>query len=232
MTPAKLYYFSDVLCIWAYAAQVRVEQAARQFGARIEIEERFCSVFPDAHAKITEVWKARGGFNGFNAHLCEVAEQFPHIKLHSRIWLDAKPQTSTSAHLFLKAVQIVEEEATDAADATGPITETLFNRASWAIRRAFFEHCRDISDGHVHREIAEELGIEYGHVEAVIRSSEAVARLDADHKLAELNSVRGSPTFLMNNGRQKLYGNVGYRLVEANIEEMLRKPGADEASWC
>ena len=92
--------------------------------------------------------------------------------------------------------------------------------------------CSAPSDWHVHREIAEDLDIDYGRVEARIRSSEAVARLDADHKLAELNSVRGSPTFLMNNGRQKLYGNVGYRLIEANIEELLRKPAADEASWC
>lgn len=231
MTPAKLYYFSDVLCIWAYAAQARVEQADRQFGARIEIDERFCPVFPDAHAKIAEAWKERGGFAGFNAHLREVAGQFPHITLHDRVWLDARPRTSTGAHLFLKAVQIVGEEETGDGP-PGPFTDTLLNRASWAIRRAFFEHCRDISDWHVHREVAEDLGLDYARIDDLIRSSEAVARLDADHKLAELNSVRGSPTFLMNNGRQKLYGNVGYRLVEANIEEMLRKPGADEASWC
>ena len=31
---------------------------------------------------------------------------------------------------------------------------------------------------------------------------------------------------------QKLYGNVGFRLMEANIQELLRAPGTDEASWC
>jgi hypothetical protein len=32
--------------------------------------------------------------------------------------------------------------------------------------------------------------------------------------------------------RQKLYGNVGYRIVEANIEELLRKPDLDQYNWC
>jgi hypothetical protein len=35
----------------------------------------------------------------------------------------------------------------------------------------------------------------------------------------------------MNDGRQKLFGNVGYRLLEANVQELLRTP-AGEASWC
>ena len=44
--------------------------------------------------------------------------------------------------------------------------------------------------------------------------------------------IEGSPTFVLNEGRQKLYGNVGFRIVEANIAEMLRQPDPDQASWC
>ena len=36
---------------------------------------------------------------------------------------------------------------------------------------------------------------------------------------------------LINEGRQKLYGNVGYRVIEANIEELLTD-NTDRASWC
>jgi hypothetical protein len=35
----------------------------------------------------------------------------------------------------------------------------------------------------------------------------------------------------MNNGRQILYGNVGYRVLRANAAELLNQP-SDEASWC
>jgi hypothetical protein len=36
----------------------------------------------------------------------------------------------------------------------------------------------------------------------------------------------------MNEGRQRLFGDVGYRLIEANVEELLRGRTPDEASWC
>jgi hypothetical protein len=35
----------------------------------------------------------------------------------------------------------------------------------------------------------------------------------------------------MNEGRQKLYGNVGYRILDANVRELWERPQA-QASWC
>ena len=54
----------------------------------------------------------------------------------------------------------------------------------------------------------------------------------SDYKDAESLGVKGSPTMILNQGRQKLYGNVGYRIIEANIQELLRDPHPDQASWC
>jgi hypothetical protein len=36
---------------------------------------------------------------------------------------------------------------------------------------------------------------------------------------------------MLGEGRQKLYGNVGYRILEANIQEVLADP-SERASWC
>ena len=44
--------------------------------------------------------------------------------------------------------------------------------------------------------------------------------------------VKCSPSLVLNEGRQTLYGNVGYRIIEANIEGLLREPAAGAASWC
>ena len=44
--------------------------------------------------------------------------------------------------------------------------------------------------------------------------------------------IEGSPSFVLNEGRQKLYGNVGFRIIEANIQELLQAPGGNQASWC
>jgi predicted DsbA family dithiol-disulfide isomerase len=56
--------------------------------------------------------------------------------------------------------------------------------------------------------------------------------LDADYHEADRMRIEGSPSFVLNEGRQKLYGNIGFRLIEANIQELLRTPQTEEASWC
>jgi predicted DsbA family dithiol-disulfide isomerase len=185
---------------------------------------RFCSVFGDAHNKVETTWGPKGGFEGFNAHLREVAEKFPHIELSEAVWKDVRPHTSSAAHLFLKAVMLVEGDE--------GLPEARFLDAVWAMRHAFFAEGRDVSAWGTHEEIAEGLGIDFPRVEAKIRSGEAMAFLDADLKLGQELGVAGSPTFVMNEGRQKLFGNVGYRLIEANLEELLRQPKGNEASWC
>ena len=52
-----------------------------------------------------------------------------------------------------------------------------------------------------------------------------------DAELRAEHHIEGSPTYLLNHGRQKLYGNLGYKVIEANVEEVLRRP-RDAASWC
>lgn len=224
VTAPKITYFSDVLCIWAYAAQARLDEIIHHFGDEVEVEEHFCSVFGDAHTKIEKAWRGKNCFEQFNAHLQKVGEGFDHIKVSDRLWLDARPWTSTSAHIFLKAAELVDLE--------NPSEKPRWKEATWEIRRAFFEDGRDISDWDVRREIAKHLNMDFGAIEAKIKSSEAIAALDADHKLAREMDIAGSPSFVMNEGRQKLYGNVGYHLIKANVDELLRKPKSDEASWC
>ena len=232
MSPVRVSYFSDVLCIWAYAAQRRIDQLVHTFGDEISVDAHFCSVFPDAPGKIEEKWKTRGGFEGFNAHINEVGAKFPHIEVHEHLWLETRPRTSASGHMFLKAIEIIEREEAGNESGLKPYLDRLSTRAAWELRCAFFASAQDISDRRVHKEIAAGLGIDYARVEEKILSSEAVAGLASDYDLSNRLGVEGSPTFLMNDGRQKLFGNVGYRLIEANVQELLRAPPEDEASWC
>lgn len=105
MSVVEVAYFSDVLCIWAYASQARIDAVKDKFADSVPIKHQFCSVFGDSARKITASWNHRGGYEGFNSHLLKVAERFPHIKVHPDIWLKTRPSTSSSAHLFMKAVQ-------------------------------------------------------------------------------------------------------------------------------
>jgi len=232
MSRVQISYYSDVLCIWAYAAQHRIEQLARKFNNDISINAHFCSVFPDAWGKIEDSWKSRGGFEGFNRHINDIAQKFPDIEVDEHLWLETRPRTSASAHLFLKAIELIEREETGTVTTPQPYLERISTRAAWEVRRAFFASAKDISDWQVLMDIAEGLGLDCGQIDKKIRSSEAVAKLAADYDLSQKHGVEGSPTFLMNDGRQKLFGNVGYRLIEANVQELLHTPTGDEASWC
>ena len=74
--------------------------------------------------------------------------------------------------------------------------------------------------------------MDIGAIENSIHSGSAFARLAADYQDADRMRIEGSPSFVLDEGRQKLYGNIGFRLLEANIQELLRAPRSDEASWC
>ena len=53
-----------------------------------------------------------------------------------------------------------------------------------------------------------------------------------DVELKEAHKIEGSPTYYLNEGRQKLYGNVGYRILEANVLELMQNETSELASWC
>lgn len=229
MNAVKVTYFSDILCIWAYVAQTRIDAVKKQFGEAVQIEHRFCSVFGDTARKIPSTWKDKGEYVGFNSHLQQVAKRFPHIQVHPEIWLTVRPSTSASAHLFMKAVQQWER---DSETIQRNSASSIFDQVTRAFRGAFFRDCRDISRWDIQCEIAEVLGVDIGAIEKRIHSGIAFASLAADTQDADKMQIEGSPSFVLNEGRQKLYGNVGFRLIEANIQELLRVPRADEASWC
>ena len=229
MSAVEITYFSDVLCVWAYIAQARVDAVKEKFGDTVSIEHRFCSVFGDTARKIPVTWKDKGGYEGFNAHLREVAERFPHIEVHPNIWLTTRPSTSASAHLFMKAVQQCEHES---GRARSQSAASISDQVMWAFRCAFFRDCRDISRWDIQREIAKTLGADIEAIEERIHNGGAFARLAADTQDADKMRIEGSPSFVLNEGRQKLYGNIGFRLLDANIQEIIRAPRGDEASWC
>jgi predicted DsbA family dithiol-disulfide isomerase len=161
--------------------------------------------------------------------LREVAQRFPHIEVHPDIWLKTRPVSSASPQLFLKAIQQCDH---DNGLPKSTATPTVLDRVAWAFRHAFFRDCRDIARWDTQCEIAEALGTDIDAIERCIDSGVAFARLAADYQDADKMRIEGSPSFVLNEGRQKFYGNVGFHLMDANIQELLRAPNADEASWC
>jgi predicted DsbA family dithiol-disulfide isomerase len=230
MTVVQVSYFSDVLCIWAYAAQARIVAVKKKFGNTVRLDYRFCSVFGDTTGKIASTWQNKGEYAGFNVHLRKVAQEFQHIEVHPEIWLKTRPPTSASAHLFMTAVRQWQQEQ-ESQGQSGSAT-SIYEQVMWAFRCGFFRDCRDIARWDVQCELAEGLGVDIDAIEKSIHDGTAFARLAADYQDADKMHIEGSPSFVLNEGRQKLYGDVGFRILEANIQELLRVPDSDHASWC
>lgn len=225
MAPIHISYFSDVLCVWAYIAQIRLDELQATFQDKIEIAPHFVSVFGNAPEKLENHWRDRGGFRGYSDHILEVVKKFDHITVHPDIWVDVIPPSSTSCHLFLHAIRLLEIKD------IVPRSEQVFEKAIWLFREAFFTKLANISDRTVQFALAEELGLPIAAIQEQIDSGEAYALLSKDFELVKEHTVTVSPTLIFNEGRQRLNGNVGYRVIEANIRELLHNP-PDEQSWC
>lgn len=211
-------YYSDLLCVWAWIAQPRLEQLQEQWGNEVTVHHRFVDIFGDCHRKIPRQWGEADGFEKFSDHVAHSAQPFDHCDIHRDIWTQVRPRSSAQAHLYLKATEAAlgAETAQDMA---------------LHLRKAFFTKARDISRLDVLHELAADINLDIAAIEEALADGRASAGLSTDLRSAADSGVRGSPTWVLNNGRQILYGNVGYRILSANIEELLRNP-ADEASWC
>jgi predicted DsbA family dithiol-disulfide isomerase len=230
----KIEYFTDVLCVWAYLAQIRMDELKAEFTDEVDIEYRFVPIFGAAKSAIEKNWKEQGGAAGYNSKLQSMAKDWPHITLSRDLWTSVAPESSTSPHLYLKAIEML---TTDEHSGREPIENTTrenvaWEDAIWTFRKAFFSDARDISNRQVQDDIALSLGLSVKDIHSLIDNGKAYAALESDRLEAEAYKVPGSPTLVLNDGRQMLYGNVGYRIIEANVRELLANPDQGEAAWC
>ena len=216
--PLTIDYYSDVLCVWAWIAQRRVDELQAQWGERIRLNHRYLNLFGDTAERVGLKWADKGGYAGFGRHVVESAAPFDQAPVNPKVWADTQPKTSANAHLVLSAVELAESEEAS-------VTLAL------AIRRAFFVDALDIGQLPVLYEVAAGAGYDEAGIRACIRDGSAMAALVRNNQLAQDAGISGSPSWVLDGGRQKLYGNVGYRVLSANVEGLLDKSG-DDASWC
>ncbi|MHB8745656.1 MAG: DsbA family oxidoreductase [Gammaproteobacteria bacterium] len=225
-------YFSDLLCVWAYAAEIRLDELRRQFGARVELRYHFIPLFGCTDCRAHGDWKDQGGLRGFGAKVRETAQQFPHVSVHPEIWTRNVPSSSGTAHHLLKAVQLLQRDGLiDAAPQTHLNGKTVFEAVTWDLRLAFFHDLENIAERSVQLAIAERHHLPIAPLLSYLDSGAAMALLCQDTDLRDKYKISGSPSLVLNEGRQVLYGNVGYQLIAANVEELLDQP-RNSPSWC
>ncbi|MEZ4287721.1 MAG: DsbA family protein [Polyangiales bacterium] len=219
----QIEYFSDVLCVWAYVAQARLDELITNLHDDIDVGCGYLAIFGDAHNKLETAWKDRGGLAGYSKHVQEVVARFGHVQVHPEVWTRATPRSSLPVHLFLHAIELAEKD--------GVFPEHSAHRAAWTVRQMFFKDAIDISLQSEQRSAAERCDLDWALIESRLSSGAAHAAMCADLQRASGYGIHVSPSFVFNEGRQRLVGNVGYRIIEANVRELLREPSTQQ-SWC
>jgi len=217
----RVQLFTDVLCVYAYVGNVRFEKLVEEFGDRVEVVHHFINIYGDIPRRIQRSGKTA---SEYGARVREIADRFPHVQVHPDIFRKNPPTSCIPAHLFLNAVKLLEQRQ-QLAD--GPV----FDKLTWAMREAFFRDLVDISRRSEQLALAERFSLPIDAIVALIDNGEAFAELAYDMQVQRDLNVPVSPALVFNEGRQMLNGNIGYRVIEANIRELL-KNNVVEASWC
>lgn len=216
-------HFSDALCVWAYVSQIRIDELLKNFAGSVELEYRYFQVFGDVPKKIEASWKEHGGVQGYSEHVRSVCGKFGHVAVDPQVWVRTTPHSSMPSHLFLCAVRVLESD--------GSVPPGAQSSAARAVREAFFMEGADVARRETLLATAEKLRLPVAKVEKILDGGVAHAALCGDLDLAHTHGIQASPTLVFNEGRQRLSGNVGYRIIEANIRELLEgAPG--QLSWC
>ncbi len=217
-SPLVIEYYTDILCVWAWIAQRRIDELKKELQNQIEFQYCFVDVFGDVPAKIDAQWKEKGGYEGFAEHVQKSAAVFEYAYINDKVWREIRPTTSANAHLMLKAIEAIY--------GMGQCINMALN-----FRKAFFVDAQNIGDLEVLFGLVEANGLNQKLIIKSINDGTAMAALMHDYQKSYQQGIKGSPSFVIDGGRQTLYGNVGYRVLLANVEELLKKPN-DEASWC
>lgn len=210
-------YYSDVLCIWAFINESRLYEVQEQLGDSLDISMNFLPNFAAVHPKIEKGWAKRGGFEAYADHVEEVASQF-EMTIHKDVWRAIQPNSSVIPHSLIKSAQALY----------GPEQAQIL---ASNIRTAFFMEGQDIGLIDVCLDIALELDMNEDDLLDLIDDGTALSALHEDFSLALEHQISVSPAWVFNEGRQKLIGNVGYRVVEANLKELIENKPLNQL-WC
>lgn len=220
-----VHHFSDVLCIWAYAADARFRRLEAELADEIDLTWHFIPVYADIHRRIAE---SGLGYDGYSAKIRGVADRFDHLEVHPELFRTVVPQSSLPAHLFLHAVGLLQ--ARD--ELPGGTVDGAHERLTRAVRDAWFRDLRDVSQRDVLYALAEAEGCPVAPIEAAIASGEAWAVFGRDLLLQREHDVRVSPTVVLDDGRQHLNGNVSFGVIAANVRELIAQRGVPAGSVC
>jgi predicted DsbA family dithiol-disulfide isomerase len=210
----RIDHWSDPLCIWAYVGQSRLDRLLEAWGASVRVHYRVVPVFGSVPWRFTQGSWAAAGPEGRALATARTAARFgAPAEVDGRVWLDDPPASSWAPGAAIKAVALMEAEglAPDGAVAAYQV----------ALRRALFEQHRNTARRDVFLDVAGQQALDVDALTARLDDGRAVAALFEDHQERERLGLQGSPTYVFDDGRIALYGNVAEDVLHATVAALV-----------
>ena len=206
-------WWSDPLCIWAFVGQRRVDDVLHDLGGCVNIACRVVAVFGSVPQRFRDGSWAGEGPAGRAATTARIAAEHGHPEVTGRVWVDDPPASSWAPGTAIKAVVLAEAAALLPAGAGA--------RYQAALRTHLFVDNRNTARRSEQLLVAERLGYDLGPIEAALDDGRALAALWEDQQDRERDFVSGSPTWVFDGGRARLYGNFPQGVLDATIRTLL-----------
>ncbi len=210
-------YWSDPLCIWAYVAQPKLEQILRDWGRCLQVSYRVVPVFGSVPWRFREGPWAERGPTGRAQATREIAERFGHDDVSGEVWRRDPPASSWQAGVALEAVAQLERRE--------EIAPGSFATYQWRMRQRFFVDNCNTARRAVQLELAEQLELPRAAIETQLDDGSALALLWEANAERERLFIEGSPSYVFDGGRTKLYGNFSQEILDATVETLTRGLG-------
>jgi predicted DsbA family dithiol-disulfide isomerase len=213
MPALSFEYWSDPLCIWAFVAQPKLDALLRDHGGELAVDHRLVPVFGSIPWRFREGSWAKAGPEGRREATARIAREFGHTTVTGAAWTDHAPASSWAPGVAIKAVFAMEH--------AGAAPEGAGARYLTALRAAFFVDNRNTALRHEQLAVAEALELDRAPLEQRLDDGTALAALWEDDRERETKRIQGSPTYVFDGGRARLYGNFDEQVLRATVRTML-----------
>lgn len=208
--PLTIDFYSDLLCIWGWIGQHHNQQLVHRWGKQqVQWRHRYLALYGDVFTRLKAQEKGEQAWEGYAAMSERLVDKIEGLSVNPDIWRKTRPTTSMMAHQAIKAAELCHGIE-------------FANDFSCRVRSAFFAEARDISQYSVLLELLQEHGAQHVQVVEKLQSGEALAACISEFRQAEQDKIPGSPTWVMDNNRYRLFGNVKPEIIAATIDGLLK----------
>jgi len=207
-------YWTDPFCVWAFVSEPVLQRICTRYQADVDIRQRIVPVFGSIVRRFaTGAWSAKGREGRAEITAQVVREHRPDESVSGQVWIDDPPASSWSAALAIKAVQLLQDD--------GRVEVGSGLRYLTAVRHRFFVDNVNLARRDAQLALAEAQGIPVDEMVARLDDGRAMAALYEDHEDRIAGNIVGSPTYLFEGGRTRIYGNFKEEVLDATVRAYL-----------